>query len=148
VYIDIWSRVCLRDDWTSISQRFLRPFLSRTVDWPIKACIVCFLTTPDHPFLVARPAFVLCGGWCGALSDGATDSDYRAFGAIKPLDHFARPMMNRSARRGYRAVSRPLAELGLLQNVVISLFLSHDSRTSVAAHFDCKAETKDSWREW
>lgn len=92
-----------------------RQYANNSFDWCNRVCIDCFLTTPDHPFLVARPAFVLCGGWCGALSDGATDSDYRAFGAIKPLDHFAHPIMNRSARRGYRAVSsscraRPVTE--------------------------------------
>jgi hypothetical protein len=79
---------------------------------------------------IARPAFVLCGGWCGALFGSRyrlTLSSVRCCQALSI--HFARPMILIGVRGGATGLSRPLAELGLLQNLVISLIPSHDSRT-------------------
>jgi hypothetical protein len=53
--------------------------------------------------LTSRLLVFVAGWWCGALQDGATNPDYRPFGAVKPLDCFR--ASNRVAGRGYRAVS-------------------------------------------
>lgn len=91
-------------------------FLPYEVDWSIGDCLLCFLPAPDHPFLAARPAFVPLLWVCGALLDRATNSHYRPFGAVKPLDYLARPVILIDfVWRGYRAVcfscrARPVTE--------------------------------------